>query len=166
MRRALAMIALGVLACAVGAGCGAPEVRTAQGRAVYRTQKDGRPVVVAVATQERRVAQVDVADERGPQAGRSEPAPVDTRIEESELATLVARLDALGLFALPGRPSVPDLPGPRSITVDTTARKFYVAITDLRDNAQGDVYGKAAKAILETSLKGGIHIGEGELKAH
>lgn len=138
--------AVAVLFLAAGAGCssapGRPSGAPAEGRIIYRAQKGEIESTLELTTADPvRIAEGPVRVGRPSRYG-------ETFLTPEAMGTLLAALESEGFFALPGKTSVPAIPGPRSITVDLATRKFYVTVGDLRDAAETERYRRAALIII------------------
>ncbi len=138
-----------VVAGACAAGCaGGPE--RVEGRIHYRAPETAKQKGTLLTIESRPGAAP--ADPAAPVTLPQGTTPVS--VSPEELALVLGDLEAIGLFALAGRPVVPAPLPPGAIIVDTTARKFTVTVRDLVTNAEGQVFSKAARRIVEATQSG------------
>jgi hypothetical protein len=130
------------------AGCaGAPP--HVEGRVVYRAAGERGASVVILTTRpiEGRI------ERSAPDLSRA-LSRVETPLAPSEMAALLDLLESEGFFELPGPKDVPAEFAPRSIAVEAGERRFYVALQDLKDEAQVAVYARAARRVIAFSQAG------------
>jgi hypothetical protein len=136
---ARALLALVALIALVSGCAGAPD--RAQGTVRYRDPMNSAGkggTVVAVTT------------------GEIKRGEAMSPISPEDMGQLLGSLDEIGLFGLAGRPAVPsDLP-PGSIGVDTTERKFFVTLQDLKTKEDSACFARCAYRIV-AATQGGPH---------
>jgi hypothetical protein len=136
-RVAFCALLLAIVAVASLAGCSSVPERV-EGRVVYH--RDPAPSrawsqpVVTVTTAPRRPSEVPVTPE--------------------DLGRLVTELDRIGFFGLGGVKTVPGEAPPGSIAVDTSARKFFVTLRDLRTDDDARCFSRAASRIVAATQSG------------
>jgi hypothetical protein len=149
--RGVVAVAVVVLVLALGAGCGIPS--RVEGTVRYRdavaADGSGGQTVVTLTT-----VTTTAMPEGGPLGSRSFTRSATTVITDGDMAVLLRELDRAGLFGLGGRSDVPPVLPPGAISVDTDARRFSVALSDLRTAEDATAFSTAASRIVVSTQLG------------
>jgi len=139
------------LAIVTFSGCASAEPR-AEGTVTYRASGERGASVIRLTTAAQAVQVGRTRPDLRP--GSGEGPAIETPLLPGELGALIRALEDDGFFDLPGRDAAPPAPAPRSIAVETTERRFYVILSDLREKPQIEVYARAARRIIVASQAG------------